>query len=131
VAGEEGVVLRLAGHRRQRVLQAERAELLDRMRSEIDADPERVDRGRRLEHPDAAGAAAGVDRQRQRQAADAATDNDDVHRSSLAAPGTAAAAYNIPARRGSSRVQIMYNRGRSRRCRVAGRWLQSAQRRII
>ena len=92
VAGEERVVLRLAGDRRQRLLQAKRAELLDRMRAEIDADPERVDFGRRLEHPDAAGAAAGVDRERQRQAADAAADNDDVHRSSLAAPGTAAAA---------------------------------------
>ena len=86
VAGEEGVVLRLAGDRRQRVLQAQRAELLDRVRPEIDADPERMDLGRRLEHPDAPGAAAGVDRERQRQAADAAADNDDVHRSSLAAP---------------------------------------------
>ncbi len=79
VAGEEGIVLRLAGNFRERVLQSERAQLLDRVRPEIDADPERPDVGRGLEHADAAGHFGGVDGQRQRQSADAAADDDDLH----------------------------------------------------
>ena len=79
VAGEEGIVLRLAGDRRERVLQPERAQLLDRVRPEIDADPERADFRRRLEHPDPARHIGGVDGQRQRQSADAAADDDDLH----------------------------------------------------
>ena len=54
VAGEEGVVLRLAGGRDQRVLEPERAQLLHRMRADIDADAERAHLGRGLEHADAA-----------------------------------------------------------------------------
>src|SRR6266851_4739724 len=101
VAGEEGVVLRLAGDRRERIFQAERAQLFHRMRTEIDADAERTDLRRRLEHANALRAARGVTSQRQRQPADAAADNDDVHWSSLAVP---AAAYNKLGRCGSSRV---------------------------
>ena len=57
VLGEEGVVLRLAAPRAQLVLQAERAQFLDGVRAEIDADAERLDFRRGLEHPDAAGRA--------------------------------------------------------------------------
>ena len=78
VPGEEGIVLRLAGHRRKRVLQAERAEFLHRMRAEIDADPERADIGRRLEYADAVGGLGGMRRQRQRQSANAAADDDEI-----------------------------------------------------
>ena len=62
VTGEEGVVLRLAGNRRERVLQSERAQFLDRVRPEIDADAERTDVRRRFEYPDAASGAARVER---------------------------------------------------------------------
>ena len=79
VPGEEGVVLRLAGGRDQRVLEPERAQLLHRMRADVDADAERPHFGRGLEHPDAARHARGVQRQRQRQPADAAADDDRVH----------------------------------------------------
>ena len=41
VPREEGVVLRLAGGRDQRVLEPERAQLLHRMRADVDADAER------------------------------------------------------------------------------------------
>ncbi len=79
VAREERVVLRLARNRRELVLQAERAQLLDRVRPEIDADAERKNFGCGLEHADAARGAAGMHGQRQRQPADAASDDDDVH----------------------------------------------------
>ena len=79
VAGEEGVVLRLAGDRGKRVLQPERAQLLHRMRPEIDPDPERADIRGGLEHPDAVGGLRGVGGQRQRQPADAAADDDQFH----------------------------------------------------
>ena len=85
VAREEGVILRLAGDRGERILQAERAQFLDRMRSEIDADAERTDLRRRLENSDSAGHAGCVDGQRQRQAANAAANDDHVHRAKLSA----------------------------------------------
>jgi hypothetical protein len=80
MAGEEGVIGRLARDRRERVLQAERAQLLDGVGPEIDADPERQDLGRRLEHPDAGGDLRGMRGERQGQPADAATDDDEVQR---------------------------------------------------
>ena len=80
VAGEEGVVLRLAGDRRERVLEPELAQLLHRMRAEIDPDPERADIRRGLEHPDAGGGLRGVGGKRQRQSADAAADDDQLHK---------------------------------------------------
>ena len=79
VAGEEGIVLRLAGDRRKRILEPELAQLLHRMRSEIDPDPERADIGGGLEHPDAGGRRRGVSGKRQRQTADAAADDDQLH----------------------------------------------------
>ncbi len=79
VAGEEGVVLRLAGDLGQRLLQSERAQLLHRVRPEIDADPERTDLRRSLEHPDAIVSVRGVGGQRQRQSADPSADDGDVH----------------------------------------------------
>ena len=79
VAGEEGIVLRLAGDRRERVLQPERAQLFDRMRSEIDPDPERADVRRRLEDPNPARHVSGMGSQRQRQPADASADDDQIH----------------------------------------------------
>ena len=114
VAGEERIVLRLAGDRRERVLQAERAQLLDRMRAEIDADPERADLGRGLEHPDPAGGSRGVDGERQRQPADAAADNDDVHRASARRRRLVCmliARNNILDRRLRQGSEIMYHRG--------------------
>ena len=79
VPREEGVVLRLAGGRDQRVLQPERAQLLHRVRADMDADAERPHFGRGLEHADAARHPRGVQRQRQRRAADPAADDDRVH----------------------------------------------------
>ena len=79
VAREEGVVLRLAGGGDQRVLEPERAQLLHRMRADMDADAERAHLGRGLEHPDAARRSRGVQRQRQRQPADPAANDDCVH----------------------------------------------------
>ena len=79
VAGEEGVVLRLAGGGDQRVLEPERAQLLHRVRADVDADAERPHLGRGLEHPDAARRARGVQRQGQHRAADPAADDDRVH----------------------------------------------------
>ncbi len=78
VAGEERVVLRLAGDRDERVLQPQRAQLLDRVRPEIDADAERVDFRRRLVDADAPRCAGRMQAERQRQSADAAADDDDV-----------------------------------------------------
>ena len=82
VAGEERVVLRLAGDRGERILQPQRAQLLDGVRAEVDADAERVDLGRGLEDSDAPGGAGRVQGERQRQPADAAADDDDVHENS-------------------------------------------------
>ena len=86
VPGEEGVVLRLAGGRDQLVLEPERAQLLHGVRADIDADAERAHLGRGLEHPDAAGLARRMQRQRQRQPADTAADDDDFHAVLLAWP---------------------------------------------
>ena len=79
VLGEERVVLRMAAARNQRVLQPERAEFLDGVRTEVDADAERLDLRRRLEHPDAVRRAGGVDGERQRQSGDPPADQNDVH----------------------------------------------------
>ena len=79
MAGEEGVVLRLAGGGDQLLLQAERGELLHRMNADVDADAERAHFGRRLEHPDTADRAAALQRQRERQPADSAANDDRVH----------------------------------------------------
>jgi hypothetical protein len=49
------------------------------MRPEIDPDPERADIGGSLEHPDAGGGLGGVSGKRQRQSADAAADDDQLH----------------------------------------------------
>src|SRR5581483_9968090 len=77
--GEEGVVLRQAGHRHQRAFKAERAEFLHRVWTDIDADAEGADIRRRLEDPDLAVRRRCMDRQRQRQAANTAANNQDVH----------------------------------------------------
>jgi hypothetical protein len=79
VARKEGIVLGLAGDRRERALEPQIAQLLDRMRPEINADPEREDFRRGLEHADAARRLGGVDGQRQRQPANAAADDDELH----------------------------------------------------
>jgi hypothetical protein len=50
------------------------------MGAEIDPDPERADIGSGLEHPDAGGGLRGVGGKRQRQSADAATDDDQLHK---------------------------------------------------
>ena len=50
VAAVEGELARLDGRRRQRVLQAKLAELAHAMRQEVDADAQRLDLGRCLEH---------------------------------------------------------------------------------
>ena len=60
---------------RQRVFEPERGKLLGGMRQQIDADADRLDLGRGLE--DAAGNAGRVQRQPERQAADAAADDDE------------------------------------------------------
>ena len=83
VPGEERIVLRLAGARRQGLLQPQRAQLLHGVRPEIDADAERADLGRRFEHADAARGAGRMERQRQRQSADAAADDQDFHSTAL------------------------------------------------
>src|SRR5262245_25528491 len=53
------------------------------MRTEVDADTERLDFGRGLEHPDTLCSASFMHRQRQGQPGDAAADNDDVHENLL------------------------------------------------
>ena len=117
VAGEERVVLRLAGDRGERVLEPERAQLLHGMRPEIDADAERADLGRRLEHPDAGGGLRGMGGQRQRQSADAAADDDQLHKA-LRINASADIAYS----RGA--VEPPKSRGRLQYClRVEGRAL--------
>src|SRR5262245_13372037 len=78
VAGEKGIVLRLAGHGRERVLQPELAELLHRVGAKIDPDAERENLGSGLEYPDTPGGFGGMDGQRQGQPADAATDDDEL-----------------------------------------------------
>src|SRR5262245_2485591 len=79
VAGKEGIVLWLAGHGRERVLQPELAELLHRVRAEIDPDAERKNLGSGLEYPDTTGGLGGMGSQRQGQPADAAADDDELH----------------------------------------------------
>ena len=79
VAGEEGVVLRLAGGRDQRVLEPERAHLLHRVGADVNADAERPHFGRGLEHADAARHPRCVQRQCQRRSPDPAADDDHVH----------------------------------------------------
>src|SRR4051812_29140341 len=84
VAGEERVVLRLAGGRDQLILEAERAQLLHRMGADIDADAQRPHLGRRLEQTDCARRATRLKREGQRQSTDPTADDDDVHRALLA-----------------------------------------------
>ena len=91
------------------------------MRTEIDADAERTDLRRRLEHANSLRAARRMDGQRQRQPADAAADNDDVHRSSLAASRRIGRSFSLPARTAPAGVvrqgsEIMYYCGLGRGC---------------
>jgi hypothetical protein len=79
VPGEERIVLRLARGRDQLVFKTESAHLLHRMGAEIDADAERAQLGRGLEYADAGGSLGGVKGERQRQPADTAANDDDVH----------------------------------------------------
>src|SRR5579872_4714938 len=75
-AVEEGRVPRFDRDLRQRVLKPKRGEFLGRMRQQVDADANRPDLGNRLEYP--AGNAGLLQRQSQRQAADAGADDDDL-----------------------------------------------------
>ena len=104
VAREEGVVLRLAGGRDQRVLEPERAQLLHRVRADMDADAERPHLGGGLEHADAARRPRGVQRQRQRRAADPAADDDRVHAAIVSMPHTQAAGPDKPGHRRASKA---------------------------
>src|SRR6266545_1526787 len=76
VAAVEGELARLDGASGQRVLQAKLAELTHAVRQDVDADAQRLDLGRRLEH--ARGNAGLMQAERQRQPADAATDDQDI-----------------------------------------------------
>ncbi len=62
--------------RASRLLQPERGQFLGRVRQQVDADPDRPDFGGRFEN--AAGNAGRVQRQPERQSADAGPDDDDV-----------------------------------------------------
>ena len=75
-AVEEGRVPGLDRDFRQRVLKPERGQFLGRMRQQIDADADRADLGNGL--VDAAGNPGLVQRQSERQAADAGADDDDL-----------------------------------------------------
>jgi hypothetical protein len=87
------------------------------MGAEIDPDPERVDIGSGLEHPDAGGGLRGVGGKRQRQSADAATDDDQLHKA-LRINASADIAYSHGA------VEPPKSRGRLQYClRVEGRAL--------
>jgi hypothetical protein len=68
--------LRADAARGKRVLKPERRHLLHRMRQEVDADAQRLDLRRRLE--DAAGNAAPLQHQAERQPANAAADDENV-----------------------------------------------------
>src|SRR5205823_3205919 len=73
---EEGRVPGLDREARQRAFEAERRKLLGGVRQQIDADPDGLDLGCRLEDP--AGNVRRVQREPQRQPADAAADDNDV-----------------------------------------------------
>jgi hypothetical protein len=79
VAREEGIVLRCASRSNECVLKAERAQLLDRVRSQIDADAESMQVGSGLEDSDALRCFRAMNRKRQRQSADAPADDDEIH----------------------------------------------------
>ena len=76
MAAVEGELARLDGLRRQRLLQAEFAQLAHGMRQQIDADAERQHVGSGLEH--ARRDAGLVQAERQRQPADAAADDQHI-----------------------------------------------------
>src|SRR5580698_5723124 len=75
-AVEEGYIFGLDRHPRQIGLKAERSKFLGGVRQEVDADTDRPDFRRGLE--DAAGNVDRVQRQTQGQAANAATDDQDI-----------------------------------------------------
>jgi hypothetical protein len=79
VAREKSIVLRCASRSNECVLKAERAQLLDRVRSQIDADAESMQVGSGLEDSDALRRFRGVNGKRQRQSADAPADDDEIH----------------------------------------------------
>src|SRR5260221_3274432 len=76
VTAVEGELARLDGRGHQRILQAEFAEFAHAVRQQVDADTQRVDFGRGLKH--ARRDAGLVQAERQRQAADAGADDEDV-----------------------------------------------------
>jgi hypothetical protein len=79
VSREEGVILRCASRSNECALETERAQLLDRVRSQIDADAESMQVGSSLEDSDAMRRFRAMNRKRQRQSADAPADDDEIH----------------------------------------------------
>jgi hypothetical protein len=79
VAREEGIVLRCASHSNECALETERAQLLDRVRSQIDSNTESMQVGSGLEDSDALRSFRAMNRKRKRQSTDAPADDDEIH----------------------------------------------------
>jgi hypothetical protein len=72
-------VLRCASHSNECALETERAQLLDRVRSQIDSNTESMQVGSGLEDSDALRSFRAMNRKRKRQSTDAPADDDEIH----------------------------------------------------